>query len=131
MVDATTDAGLALVLMAGGRVELHPAMVWLEVVLAAAAAVQLVPGNGARPSLTSQEGMATLLYAAAVGCTVRVAVVLSVVLLRGGGDSVRRRGRDDRAATRRGLAMLLRLLWTCKRMCLPRRPSTCAVRWQW
>jgi hypothetical protein len=47
MVDATTDAGLALVLMAGGRVEMHPAMVWLEVVLAAAAAVQLVPGNGA------------------------------------------------------------------------------------
>jgi hypothetical protein len=39
MVDATTDAGLALALMAGGRVELHPAMVWLEVVLAAAAAV--------------------------------------------------------------------------------------------
>ncbi len=55
MVDATTDARLALALMAGARVELYPAMVWLEVVLAAGAAVQLVPGNGARPSLTSQE----------------------------------------------------------------------------
>ncbi len=81
MVDATIDARLVLVLMAGGRVEPYPAMVWLEVVLAAAAAVQLVPGNGARPSLTSKEGMAALQHAAmAVGCSVLMALMVLVIV---------------------------------------------------
>jgi hypothetical protein len=40
-----------------------------------------VPGNGARPSLTSQEGMAALQYAAvAVGCSVLMVLMVLVIV---------------------------------------------------
>ncbi len=95
MVDATTDARLALALMAGARVELHlRRCVWRRC-QQPRPCVQVV---AAKPSLTSQE-----LYAA-VGCSVRGCAASGDG--RGSGDGVQRRGGDDCGVSQLGLTTL-------------------------